>query len=140
MNLNDIVKQYKCDYSENLPSQHDIKLAEENININFGNQLMNYLSNYGYLGCGSIELFGLNSRQGLNSDLFEKTKYLNHYFDVTKGYIALENINDSIYALLDSNDNVYSFNAQDSSIKALNIKLNDYIIKRFEGEKNGRKI
>ena len=37
---------------------------------------------------------------------------------------------------MDSNDNTYKFNVSDKKVEALNIKLFDYILKRFREEED----
>ena len=69
--LDNFIKNNDCDYSRNIISSEVLKMAEDTIGIKFGNQLSEYLLKYGYLGYKSVELYGMNSNQGLNSDLFE---------------------------------------------------------------------
>lgn len=69
--LDIFVKNNECDYTRNIISLEALKMTEETIGIKFGNQLSEYLLKYGYLGYKSVELYGMNSNQGLNSDLFE---------------------------------------------------------------------
>ena len=66
--------------------------------------------------------------------------YLHNSFEVTKPYIVIDKIEDNIYTLIDSNDNIYICELINNKIRNINIKLNDYIIRRFESEKNGRKV
>ena len=133
------IKNNECDYTRNIINLEVLKLAEQTIGIKFGNQLSEYLLKYGYLGYKSVELYGMNANQGLNSNLFEQTMYLHNSFEVTKPYIVIDKIEDNIYTLIDSNDNIYICELINNKIRNINIKLNDYIIRRFESEKNGRK-
>lgn len=134
--LSVFIKNNECDYTRKIISSDVLKMAEEQIGIKFGNQLSEYLLKYGYLGYKSIELYGMNSNQGLNSSLFEQTMYLHNSFEITKPYIAIDKIKEKIYTLIDSNDNMYICDLEKNVIKNVNIKLFDYILKRFEGEMN----
>lgn len=132
--LGNFIKNNDCDYSRNIISSEVLKMAEDTIGIKFGNQLSEYLLKYGYLGYKSVELYGMNSNQGLNSDLFEQTMYLHNSFEITKPYIAIDKIQDSVYTLIDSDDNIYVCDLEKNIVRNVNIKLLDYIIKRFEEE------
>lgn len=132
--LDIFVKNNECDYTRNIISLEVLKMTEETIGIKFGNQLSEYLLKYGYLGYKSVELYGMNSNQGLNSDLFEQTMYLHNSFEITQPYIAIDKIQDSIYTLIDSNDNIYICDLEKNVIRNVNIKLFEYIFKRFKEE------
>lgn len=132
--LDIFVKNNECDYTKNIISLEVLKMAEETIGIKFGNQLSEYLLKYGYLGYKSVELYGMNSNQGLNSDLFEQTMYLHNSFEITQPYIAIDKIQNSIYTLIDSNDNIYICDLEKNVIRNVNIKLFEYIFKRFKEE------
>lgn len=132
--LDIFVKNNECDYTRNIISLEVLKMTEETIGIKFGNQLSEYLLKYGYLGYKSVELYGMNSNQGLNSDLFEQTMYLHNSFEITQPYIAIDKIQDSIYTLIDSNDNIYICDLEKNVIRNINIKLFEYIFKRFKEE------
>lgn len=132
--LDIFVKNNECDYTRNIISSEVLKMAEKTIGIKFGNQLSEYLLKYGYLGYKSVELYGMNSNQGLNSDLFEQTMYLHNSFEITQPYIAIDKIQDSIYTLIDSNDNIYICDLEKNVIRNVNIKLFEYIFKRFKEE------
>lgn len=134
MNLNEFVCKHDVDFAAHLISRNDVSLAEETLGIKFGPQLEEYLLDYGYLGFESTEFYGMNSRQGLESDLIVQTKYLHKYYSSTMQYIALENNGEGDYILLDTDDNVYQFVSEEGSLKPLCTKLVDYILKRFTEE------
>ena len=123
-----------CDFTKNIVTNEVLKMVEDGIGIKFGTQLTEYIMRYGYLGFEDKELYGLNSLQGMNSDLFEQTMTLHDYFAITKPYICREKVSEHGYALIDSNDNIYLYNTTTNELKELNIKLYDYILKRFKGE------
>lgn len=119
------------EYSENLPSKSDINQAENKIGIKFGKQLINYLLNYGYLAKDNIELYGINNKQKLNSDMVKETLYLHKQYPKLKSYVAIENQGDGDYYLIDSRDNIYEFIIDDENIKNININLKEYIKNRI---------
>ena len=47
-------------------------------------QLREYLLSYGYLASGSVELYGINSRQKMDSDMIRQTRYLHEYSPLHK--------------------------------------------------------
>ena len=134
LKLDEFIKNNECDYSRNIISLEVLKMAEDTIGIKFGNQLSDYLLKYGFLGYKTIELYGMNSNQGLNSNLFEQTMYLHSSYEITRPYIAIDEINDTTYALIDSDDNIYICDIEKNVINNADIKLYDYIYKRFKEE------
>lgn len=134
LNLEEFIKNNECDYTKNIITEETLKKAEQELELIFGSQLKEYITKYGYLGFESIELYGMNSKQNLESDLCKQTKYLHENFDITKNYIAIQKTNDNIYALVDETDNVYQLNLIQNKIENLNIKLEDYILKIFNEE------
>lgn len=131
-NLENFVKANHCEHAENLVSEDLLELAQEQIGLKFGSQLKEYLLKYGYLGYQWVELYGMNYDQELDTDLLEQTLYLHKYFALSKSLIALEFLGDNRYALVDSNDSVYICDFNRNSIENQNMKLFDYILKRFE--------
>lgn len=97
-------------------------------------KLKNYLLEYGYLGFESVEFYGVNSKQGLSSDLVKQTIYLHKYFVDTSDYIAIENYGEGDYALVDSQDRVYIFQTEDNKLTMLDKTLFEYILFRFNSE------
>lgn len=110
-----------------------INEVEKAVGIKLGQQLIKYITTYGYLIFESVELYGITARQGIEeSDMVKQTLYLHKYFPSTKGYIALENQGDGDYYIVDSTDTVYEFISEQDKLKNTSLKLFDYIIKRFE--------
>lgn len=122
-----------CDYTKNLITIEIVNQAEKMAGVKFGTQLVEYVLKYGYLGFQDIEFYGMNSKQGLSSDMLEQTLYLHNYFEQTKSYIAIELISEHIYALVDTEDNIYIYNNVENTLKTLSMKLFDYIFNRFKG-------
>ena len=76
MKLKDFIQSHDIDQSKNLIDESLLKAAEQMTGISFGSELSEYLLQYGYLGYGFAELYGMNARQGLNSDMVKETLYL----------------------------------------------------------------
>lgn len=108
--------------------------AQESVGVVFGPELIDYLTTYGYLGFESAELYGLNARQGLNSDMVKQTLYLVKYYPIIEGYIALENYGEGDYIVVDSEDQVFQFITEEMRLVPRGEKLYEYILARFEEE------
>ena len=97
-----------------------------------GKELTAYLLKYGYLGFEHVELYGMNSRQGLKSDLVSQTKYLHQHYPDTSSLVAIENQGEGDYYLVDSEDNVYEYDTNMKQLRKTGLKLFKYILKRFK--------
>ena len=97
-----------------------------------GDELTEYLLKYGYLGFENVELYGMNARQGLNSDLVTQTQYMHKYYPDTSSLIAIENQGEADYYLVDSDDNVYEYDTNIKQLRKTDLKLFEYIVRRFE--------
>ena len=131
MELIDIIVGFDYDCSTNLIEREDLGKYEKITGINFGLMLKNYILNYGYLGLNDIEFYGINNIQKEQSDLIKQTVYLHNTFDITKDYIAFENMGDGTYTLIDSNDMIYKFISENSEISPLDINLYEFISNKF---------
>lgn len=131
MTLNEFVENNAVDYSYNRISEDKIREMEIFLKVGFGDQLKKYILCYGYLGYKYIELYGINSFQGINSDMVKKTVWLHGYFEKTKGLIAVEDQGDGDYYLVDSNDSVYRFVADNNELIPQDTDLFNYILNRF---------
>ena len=87
MKLKDFIQSHDIDQSKNLIDESLLKAAEQMTGISFGSELREYLLQYGYLGYGFAELYGMNARQGLNSDMVKETLYLHEYYPETKEFV-----------------------------------------------------
>lgn len=132
MNLDEFIKNNQVECTEHVISEADIPVMETMCNAKFGPQLKQYLLSYGYLAYGFIEFYGINRKQGFQSDMVAQTKYLHHYFPNTEGCIAFEDQGDGDYYLVDSNDMVYRFFSSEVAMEPQAMKLNDYILQRFQ--------
>lgn len=126
--LNEYLKTVEFDSSRNLVTEDFIKNLQIELNIPVGNQLKEYILKYGYIGYKFFELYGINSRQGMESDLIKQTRYLHQYFEDTKQYFALANEGDGEYILIDSKDEVFSFDSNAHELFDKDLKLEDFII------------
>lgn len=113
-----------------------LEQAEKEVGLRFGEELTEYLLKYGYLGYEHIELYGMNSRQGLESDMVKQTLYLHKYFPVTHGYVALENQGEGDYYLVNSDDEVYEYISEQNKLFDTGMDLYQYILRRFQDANN----
>lgn len=132
MNMNQFIEVHGVEMSDALIDLNTLKAAEEATNVKFGNELTAYLLRYGYLGFGHIELYGMNSRQGMDSDMVKQTIYLHHYYPQTSGLIAVENQGEGDYYLVDQEDKVLNFDSETGMINAVGLTLSEYIYMRFQ--------
>lgn len=134
--LSDFIAKNDVEYTRNRISVDDLAAIQNELGISFGSQLTEYVLEFGYLAFGSIEFYGLNSRQGSASDMVKQTHYLHNYYPCTNPFVALENRGDGDYYVVDSRDNVFEFiPEQNNELKDTGMKLFDYILKRFEAER-----
>lgn len=131
MNLAEFVRNNDVDYSFERISENNLFEIEKAIGMSLGSQLKQYILEYGYLGYKHIELFGVNNRQGVNSDMLNKTQRLHKNFEKTMSLTAIEDQSDGDYYLVDSNDMIYRFVAANNELCAQNICLFEYILQRF---------
>lgn len=109
----------------------DLSKYERFLNVKFGKQLREYLTTYGYLGYKHIEFMGITGKQGLYSDMVRNTSTLHFLYPVTGKFTVFENLGDGVYSLVDADDNMYYFPTESNKIIKINLKLFEYIAKRF---------
>ena len=132
MKLKDFIQSHDIDQSKNLIDESLLKAAEQMTGISFGSELSEYLLQYGYLGYGFAELYGMNARQGLNSDMVKETLYLHEYYPETKEFVAIENQGEGDYYLVNGRDEVYEYDANLGKLVQMKYTLFEYIVHRFE--------
>lgn len=132
MNIKQFISENDVDQTNALIDVKMLEQAEKEVGVKFGKELTEYLLKYGYLAFEFVELYGMNSRQGLESDMVKQTRYLHKYFPATLSYVALENQGDGDYYLIDGNDEVYEYLAEQDKLIKTGLKLFAYIIQRFE--------
>ncbi len=131
MELQTFIATHDVEKSVNLVSEDMLKMAEEKLAVDFGSELTEYLLEYGYLAFEYVEMYGMNSRQGLGSDMVKQTLYLHKYFPETVGYVALENQGDGDYFVVSSDDKVYEYDSNVKQLTATDLSMFSYIMKRF---------
>ena len=129
--LDAFVESHDVDYSSYLVNNAFIKSAESIMGVTFGKSVKAYILQYGYLGYGHIELFGINSKQGMKSDMIKETLNIHEYYPVTKDMIAIENQGDGDYYLVDSHDKVYELNRDTEKLVSTGLDFYSYILERF---------
>ena len=90
-----------------------------------------YLSEYGYLAKGDIELYGANERQGLDSDIVRMTRSIRDGMPWTDGYAAIHHISDGRYAMFDRSGRVYIADYASPGFTSANATLLEYIYGLF---------
>ena len=137
MDYKEYFTQIKAEYTKNLIDEEVCNAIETELKFKFGPELREYILNYGYLAFGSIEYYGINSKQGAESDMVKQTKYLHQYFEKTSGFIALGNIIEGKYALISADDSVFEYDTELDLLVNTEKKLFDYIKASFESKING---
>lgn len=130
--LDAFVIQHNVDHSNSQIDASMLEQAEKATGTKFGKELTAYLLKYGYLGFEHVELYGMNSRQGLKSDLVSQTKYLHQHYPDTSSLVAIENQGEGDYYLVDGEDNVYEYDTNMKQLRKTGLKLFKYILKRFK--------
>jgi hypothetical protein len=134
MSLEQFIADNKVEYTENRVDESFLEIMQNELHTSPGQQMRQYILRYGYLAYQHIELYGINTRQGINSDMIRSTKLLYQTYELTRGFIALEDAGDGDFFVVDSEDNVYEFLPEVSrEPKPVGKKLFDYILARFSG-------
>lgn len=134
MDIHEFICKHDVDFSPHPMKPGDVEQAAIELNVRFGPQLTEYLTEYGYLGFESVEFYGLNTQQGMDSDLAKQTRYLHQYFAATVPYTALENLGEGAYLLADGEDLVFRYLTEEDRLEPLGENLFGYILRRFEEE------
>lgn len=129
--LKDKIKDMDIDFSANRMNNQQLGEYEKHMDVVFGEQLSDYITEFGYLGYEFIEFYGINATQGLNSDMVTTTKWLHSAFPQTKGLTAIEDQGDGDYYLADENDNIFRFLPSNGELTKTQLKFNDYVLARF---------
>ena len=132
MDIKKLISEKKAEFNTNGINEALLHDSEKAVGVHFGKELTEYLTEYGYLAYGFVEFYGLNLKQGLKSDLVEQTLYLHKYYPETSTLVAIENQGEGDYYLVDSNDWVYEYDSEEKELCSKDVKLFEYIKKRFE--------
>ena len=129
------IPDYVC--ATSLPQASTLAISARALGMTFGPILQDYLSTFGYLGRGSVELYGINERQGLNSDLVKTSLNVQEYQPACEGYAVIDNRGDGEYVLCDAQDQLFVMpDSPRGRPKSLGLRLDDYIIIRLKGQKS----
>ena len=131
MTLVEFIRDYDIDHAFDRISVDRVEEIENTIGVSFGEQLKKYVVKYGYLGYKHVELLGVNNHQGINSDMVKQTLKLHEHFEKTKNLIAIEDLGNGDYSMVDSEDSVYRFVATNNELIEQNTDLFEYILQRF---------
>lgn len=131
MKLSEYVLNNNIERTQNLVDKNFVKQAETLMQVSVGEQLADYLTNYGYLANGCVEFYGINSVQQLKSDMITETLYLHKYHPKTINLIAFECFGEDAYSLVSSDDLIYIYYADTDELQSTGIKLNDYILSKI---------
>ncbi len=132
MTIEDIKNKVGISGTTRLIGERELKDCEKEIGLDFGIQLKDYILKYGYLTYKFVELYGINSNQGLDSDMITQTKYLHKYYPITKELIAIENQGEGDYYWVNSKDKMFEYDTHLDELLPMDMTLNEYIITRFE--------
>lgn len=132
MNLKQFISENDVEMSNAVINFQMLKEAEKVLGVKFGSEITEYLTKYGYLGYKYVELYGMNTRQGLDSDMIKQTLYLHQYFPATFGLIAIENQGDGDYYLVNADDEVFEFDAELNELTSKNLTFFEYVLNRFK--------
>lgn len=134
IDIHDFVRGHDADFARCPATNVDVAEAAVKLDVWFGPQLTEYLVRYGYLGFGSVEFYGVNGKQRMDSDMIIRTLCLRRQFVGLMSFVALENVRDEVYILIDANDFVFRYVAGEGPPRALEQKLFDYALWRFACE------
>ena len=132
MSLQDFIIEYDVEHSTNLIQNEDLKKVSEKMGVQIGKELADYILRYGYLAFRYSELYGINARQFLESDMIKQTLYLHSNYPETKELIAIENRGEGDYFLVDKNDHIFEFDVEMNTLMPTLTTLYEYILNRFE--------
>ena len=134
--IDKFVRENKVDYTPHAPvSEELIEQAQAALKVRFGEQLREYLKKYGYLGFGSIEYNGLNSKQEMGSDLIKETEALHTYFPKSRDTVELGLYGEDGCILVDSDDQVYIHYLDEDEVVPCHMNLEEFILDQFNEEK-----
>ncbi len=132
MKLKDFISAHHVSYYADTIDSALLKEAERAVGVQFGIELIEYLFKYGYLAYEYMALYGMNTRQGLDSELVKQTLYMHKYYPETSKMIAIENQGDGDYFVVNSEDDVFEYDTDIKELRPIGKKLSEYLIIRLE--------
>lgn len=121
-----------CERAPVLPSVDQIRTAMAALDMTFGVETREYLRDYGYLARDGVRFAGMTGDRGLESDLVTGTRVIRECAGWTWGYILIESLGDSRYAMADKSDRIYIADMVASGFRATNKCLLEYIRSRLD--------
>lgn len=126
------LKQYeavfdKMEHLDRFLTYDLINAASQILNVRFGVELRWYLMRYGYLANADAEFYGLDFKNGLESDLITATRILRNSAPWTDGYVAVYHVSDSVYAMCDKSDRVYITDLRHPGFTSTGMCLSEYL-------------
>ncbi|MBQ8058111.1 MAG: SMI1/KNR4 family protein [Ruminococcus sp.] len=131
MSLKSIIGNRAIDVSPSPIGEDEFGMVELYLEAKLGDELKEYLVEYGYIGYNFVEMFGVNSKMGARSSMIKKTMYLHENYKQTQGLIAVEDQGDGDYYLVDENDKVYRFLQSREELTDIGCDLYTYISDRL---------
>lgn len=135
MSLKEFIENNDVDKGRLLVDVSVVEAASKELGVEFGGELVQYILKYGYLAFEYVELYGMNSRLGLDSNMIKQTKYLHQYYPATASYVAIENQGEGDYYIVNSDDRVFGYDTELDRLTDTGLSLFEYILKRFEEAK-----
>ena len=123
------------EFTTRVPSCETVNAVEAALNCRLGKQMKEYLLSFGSLWKDSIELYGVNEIQKLDSDLVKTTLNVAEYYDKMHGMVVIDNLGDGQYVFCDQNDMIFKMPVEVSDPPiSLNVDLAHYLCARLNGE------
>ena len=132
MEYKEYFSKIEAEYTKKTIDEETLNSIEMELNLKFGPELREYILTYGYLAFQSVEFYGINSIQGLDSDMVKQTIYLHKYFEKTNEYVALGNLGEGKYALVSQDDLVFEYDTERDLLNNSKKGLFNYIMDRFD--------
>ena len=121
--------EFEC--ARALPSPEQVEAAERKLGFRLGPELRTYVSSYGYLAAGDVELRGLTGNQGEGSDFVACTLAARDAFEWARGRVVIYKPSDDVYVLCDEADFVHVGDATTGRVEATGAKFFEYVVGLF---------
>ena len=108
-----------------------VKAAESAMGVELGPQLRKYVMRYGLILYDGYEVYSMNSRAGISSNMIVETIKMHKTDQNTRDLIVIDYDEEVGGIFVDSNDNVYNFFPGEKR-RRCNIKFSDYVFETLE--------
>ena len=112
-------------------SDSQIKDAERTLGMKMTSELKSYLKTYGMLSVGSLEFYGLNTKNRTKNIIDITKKELSDYY-LYKDYVVIENLGDGHFAIYEREGVFEYIPSEDKVTNKLSNSLEEYIISRVK--------